>query len=93
MQERIPRGRIVSAPEHFVSASLQQDIARHGLDSPRRDFLRKSFLGAAAGVAAATLGRRALAAQGDPAILEPQPWATSLGQPVAARPVRSAICS
>lgn len=86
LQERIPRGRIVSAPEHFVSTSLQQDIARHGLDSPRRDFLRKSFLGAAAGVAAATLGRRALAAEGDPAILEPQPWATSLGQPVAARP-------
>ncbi|CAG2133116.1 hypothetical protein LMG31506_01170 [Cupriavidus yeoncheonensis] len=86
LQERNPRGRIVSAPEHFVSTTLQQDIARHGLDSPRRDFLRKSFLGAAAGIAAAGPGRRALAADGDPAILEPQPWATSLGQPVAARP-------
>ena len=86
LQERNPRGRIVPAPEHFVSPTLQQDIDRHGLDSPRRDFLRKSFLGAAAGIAAAGLGRRALAADGDPAILEPQPWATTLGQPVAARP-------
>ncbi|KWR89357.1 sulfite dehydrogenase [Cupriavidus sp. IDO] len=86
MQERNRPGRIVPAPQHFVSTSLQQDIDRHGLDSPRRDFLRKSFLGAAAGIAAAGIGRHALAADGDPAILEAQPWATSLGQPVAARP-------
>ncbi|WP_265921933.1 sulfite dehydrogenase [Cupriavidus nantongensis] len=92
MQQRNRPGRIVPAPEHFVSASLQQDIGRHGLDAPRRDFLRKSFLGAAAGIATAAAGRQALAADGadrangDPAILQPQPWATSLGQPVAARP-------
>jgi len=84
-------GRIVRAPEHFVSASLQQDITQHGVgasDSPRRDFLRKSFLGAAAALAAGVAGRARAAdgAAGDGAILTPQPWATTLGQPVAAHP-------
>lgn len=84
-------GRIVRAPEHFVSASLQQDITQHGVgasDSPRRDFLRKSFLGAAAALAAgvASRARAADGAAGDDAILTPQPWATTLGQPVAAHP-------
>lgn len=90
MPEQIRPGRIVRAPEHFVSASLQQDIAQHGLgtpDSPRRDFLRKSFLGAAAALAAGAGGRtRAAQSAGDDAILTPQPWATTLGQPVAAHP-------
>jgi len=85
-------GRVVRAPEGFISASLQQEISRHGLDGPRRAFLRKTFASAAAAVAATGLARGAHAAaaaaadQGDPAILEPQPWATTLGQPVAARP-------
>ncbi|WP_043418870.1 sulfite dehydrogenase [Cupriavidus basilensis] len=91
MPEQSRPGRIVRAPEHFVSASLQQDITQHGVgasDSPRRDFLRKSFLGAAAALAAGVAGRARAAddAAGDAAILTPQPWATSLGQPVAARP-------
>ncbi|MDW3681639.1 sulfite dehydrogenase [Cupriavidus sp. CV2] len=91
MPEQSRPGRIVRAPEHFVSASLQQDITQHGVgasDSPRRDFLRKSFLGAAATLAASVAGRARAAdgAAGDDAILAPQPWATTLGQPVAAHP-------
>ncbi|MGO4155624.1 sulfite dehydrogenase [Cupriavidus sp. YAF13] len=91
MPEQSRPGRIVRAPEHFVSASLQQDITQHGVgasDSPRRDFLRKSFLGAAAALAAgvASRARAADGAAGDDAILTPQPWATTLGQPVAAHP-------
>ncbi|MCP3019936.1 sulfite dehydrogenase [Cupriavidus basilensis] len=91
MPEQSRPGRIVRAPEHFVSASLQQDITQHGVgasDSPRRDFLRKSFLGAAAALAAGVAGRARAAdgAAGDDAILTPQPWATTLGQPVAAHP-------
>lgn len=94
MPEQSRPGRIVRAPEHFVSASLQQDITQHGLgtpDSPRRDFLRKGFLGAAAALAVGVgvgAGGRARAAQaaGDDAILTPQPWATTLGQAVAAHP-------
>ncbi|WP_416049902.1 sulfite dehydrogenase [Cupriavidus basilensis] len=91
MPEQSRPGRIVHAPEHFVSASLQQDITQHGVgasDSPRRDFLRKSFLGAAAALAAgvASRARAADGVAGDDAILTPQPWATTLGQPVAAHP-------
>lgn len=91
MPEQSRPGRIVRAPEHFVSASLQQDIMQHGVgasDSPRRDFLRKSFLGAAAALAAGVAGRARAAdgAAGDDAILTPQRWATTLGQPVAAHP-------
>ncbi|AJG21353.1 sulfite dehydrogenase [Cupriavidus basilensis] len=91
MPQQSRPGRIVRAPEHFVSASLQQDITQHGVgasDSPRRDFLRKSFLGAAAALAAgvASRARAADGAAGDDAILTPQPWATTLGQPVAAHP-------
>lgn len=91
MPEQSRPGRIVRAPEHFVSASLQQDITQHGVgasDSPRRDFLRKSFLGAAAALAAGVAGRARAAddAAGDDAILTPQPWATTLGQPVATHP-------
>ncbi|MCT9126036.1 sulfite dehydrogenase [Cupriavidus gilardii] len=105
MPDRSRPGRIVPAPEHFVSADLRQEIGRHGIDSRRRDLLRGSFLAAAGATAAAVgLGRPARAAaadsathgaassatssaaEGDPAILKPQPWATSLGQPVAARP-------
>ncbi|MGO4329675.1 sulfite dehydrogenase [Cupriavidus sp. 2TAF22] len=90
MPDQIRPGRIVRAPEHFVSASLRQDVAQHGWGEPgsaRRDFLRTSFLGAAAALAAGVGGKaRAAGSAGDDAILTPQPWATSLGQPVAAHP-------
>jgi sulfane dehydrogenase subunit SoxC len=71
-------GRIRPAPEHF----LQPDQIR-AVASGRRDFLKSAFAAAAGGVAAS----QAMAqAKGDPAILEKSPYATSLGQPVAARP-------
>ena len=51
------------------------------MDDERRGLLRRSFLGAAAGIA----GGAALAQpRGDDAILVPQPHAVALGQPVAA---------
>jgi sulfane dehydrogenase subunit SoxC len=76
-------GRVLRAPEHFVDSALQQAIERHGLDAPRRQFLRRSFAGAAAAVSAPLAFAQS---QGDDMILKPRPWATSLGQPVAARP-------
>jgi len=73
-------GRLRKAPENFLSAEQVASVS-----SGRRDFLRGSFL-----TAAAVLGAgRAVAAeapQGEDVILKPQPWATTLGQPVAAAP-------
>ena len=56
------------------------------MNDERRAFMRKSFLGAVGASAGLALGNVARAAQppGDPAILEKQPWQTSLGHPVAA---------
>ena len=56
------------------------------MNDERRAFLRRSLLGAAGASAALALGHSARAGQppGDPAILEKQPWQTSLGHPVAA---------
>ncbi|TWG79504.1 sulfur dehydrogenase subunit SoxC [Cupriavidus gilardii J11] len=86
MPDPVRPGRIVPAPEHFIDAPLQREIARHGVDERRRALLRGSFAAAAATVGAARLPRAVAATEGDEAILKPQPWATSLGQPVAARP-------
>lgn len=71
-------GRVRPAPEGFLSTEQIQAV-KEG----RRDFLRKAFLTASAAMAAPALAR---AADGDPAILEPQPWATSLGKGVATNP-------
>ncbi len=63
------------APENFLNPEEIRQVQRG-----RRDFLRAALTtagAAAAGVAAAQ-------AQGERVILEPQPHATSLGQPVAA---------
>jgi sulfane dehydrogenase subunit SoxC len=77
--ERSPGVR--KAPENFLDAAQIASVA-----SGRRDFLRGSLLAAAAAFGAG----RAVAAEtpspGDEAILKPQPWATMLGQPVAAAP-------
>lgn len=82
----VPTGRVRNAPEGFVAPELIQEISRKGLDDNRRAFLRKSFT-AAATVATAGAGARALASTvDDPMIVEPRPWSTSLGQPVASRP-------
>jgi len=71
--------RIRKAPENFLNA---EQIA--SVSSGRREFLRGAF------VAAAALGASRAAAEespkGDETILKPQPWATTLGQPVAAMP-------
>ena len=86
-------GRLRRAPENFLTKEQIQLVSKG-----RRDFLRASFLAAsAATVAAATVaatggravaatGGSAAAAEGDPNIVEPTPWGTSLGQPVAANP-------
>ncbi|NYT66319.1 sulfite dehydrogenase [Alcaligenaceae bacterium] len=83
-------GRLRKAPEGFLPSDVVQDITTHGLDDTRRGFLKKSFLTAAAavgsGAAMSAMAQKPAAGQGDPMILEPRPWSTSLGQPVAAKP-------
>ena len=80
-------GRLRRAPENFLTPD---EIGQVG--KGRRDFLRASFLAAAGATAATTLGGRSAAAAapadaaGDPDILNPTPWGSSLGQPVAATP-------
>lgn len=72
-------GRLLPAPEDFVPPSLAADIQTHGMNDTRRAFLRKSFAAASAALASGAV----LAGDGDPAILQPQPHATTLGLPVA----------
>ena len=75
-------GRIRRAPENFLSS---EQIA--AVSNGRRDFLRGSFLAAAAAATALGSGRASAATgQGEDVILKPQPWATTLGKPVAAEP-------
>jgi sulfane dehydrogenase subunit SoxC len=71
-------GRLLRAPEHFLGPDEIADV-----QAGRRDFLRKSFVAASAALAGAAAPLRA--ADGDPAILKPSAFSTSLGQPVAAR--------
>jgi sulfane dehydrogenase subunit SoxC len=79
-------GRILPAPENFLSAELTHEITKNGLNQERRGFLLKSFL--TAGVALA--GRSAIAAtakeNGDSNILSLPTHSTTLGKPVAANP-------
>jgi len=71
-------GRIRRAPESFLSA---EDIA--AVASGRRDVLRRGFM-AALGLGAASAATVARA--DDPDIVDPVPWSTTLGLPVAATP-------
>lgn len=95
------RGHIVKAPENFIDVPLRAAISEHGVDGERRVFLLQSFLAAIAGSAAAghaqaqnsTSSANAnqsaaslIAGDGDPAILNLPPHATTLGQPVATHP-------
>ncbi len=74
-------GRLLKAPENYVSREFKLQVDQCGMDDERRGLLRRSFLGAAAGLA----GGAALAQpRGEDAILVPQPHAVALGQPVAA---------
>lgn len=55
MTERFKRrGRLLKAPENFVDDTLVSEISGKGLNSERRDFLRRSFLAASASMAAAS---------------------------------------
>ncbi len=80
------RGRILQAPESFLSREAIAEV-----QAGRRSFLRRAFL-AAGGFAAGAVAVRARAAPaspapaGDPAILQKQPWNTTLGKPVGTRP-------
>ncbi len=71
-------GRLRQAPEHFLSGEQIADVK-----AGRRSFLRGSLLAAGAAMAAPLAAR---AADGDPAIVQPQPWSTAPGQPVAVHP-------
>ena len=87
MADRPSPGRIVRAPENFIDNTLQQQIAEHGLDAPRRSFLRQSFMAASAALAAgSSWAQSKMPADGDPAILNLPSHSRTLGQPVAARP-------
>src|SRR5258708_30373917 len=77
MADRVPRVKLVHAPENFLDPG---QIA--AVQAGRRDFLRGAFA-----TAAALASTRALAQApaGDPAILDLPEHSRSLGQPVAAR--------
>ena len=76
-------GRLRRAPENFLSADEIRAVG-----AGRRDFLRSSLIAATAAMAVPAVARAAStgARVGDAAILEPQPWSTSVGQAVCARP-------
>ena len=77
-QADMDSGRLVRAPENFLTAEQIADVAKG-----RRGFLKSAFVAAASVMA----GRAALAADmGDDNILHLPSWSTSLGQPVAATP-------
>ena len=79
-------GRLRKAPEHFLDSELLAQVSQNGVDSQRRNFIRKSFLGALATAAGTSALAQSTATVGDPAILNKQIWATTLGKPVAANP-------
>ena len=70
-------GRLLKAPENFLSNEQIAEVA-----AGRRDFLRKAFL-AGGGLTAAALMGKTLAADGDSAILNLPSWSKTLGKPVA----------
>jgi len=81
-------GRILRAPENFISDALIDDIRDHGLNNDRRDFIRRSFFAASAALVS---GHSYAAAdhpsgEGDPAILTLPKHSTTLGNPVAHLP-------
>lgn len=82
----IQSGRIIKAPENFISREFALDIQENGIDENRRSFLRKSFLAAGVSTVGGIAATSAFAANGEKEILEKQPWATSLGKGVATNP-------
>ncbi|MGV3743081.1 MAG: sulfite dehydrogenase [Burkholderiaceae bacterium] len=82
-------GRIVRAPENFVSPDLVQEISANGLNEERRGFLRRSFLAASAALAGGSGIAHAASKpgfEGDPNILTLPEHSKTLGKPVAANP-------
>jgi len=80
-------GFLKKAPENFLPSSFNLEVSRSGLDDQKRSFLRNSFLSAMTlGVGAVSFDTSAQSLDGDPAILNKQPWQTSLGNNVASRP-------
>ena len=75
--QRLYPGRLLKAPENFLSKEQIGEVA-----SGRRDFLRQAFL-AGGGLAVAVLAGKTLAADGDSAILNLPSWSKTLGKPVA----------
>lgn len=82
-------GRILQAPENFVTPDLAQEITSQGLNAARRGFLRKGFLAATAAAAAGSGIAKGLSqadAEGDPNILNLPEHSTTLGKGVATNP-------
>jgi len=79
--DSVASGRIRRAPENFLSREQITQVSQG-----RRDFLRSSFLAAGAAVVGTAASPALAQSAGDDAILTPQPWATTLGQPVASNP-------
>lgn len=85
-QRSMPVGRLRKAPENFVPPALVNEVSSAGMSAERRGFLKQSFLAAAALTAAPALAESGKQGAGDPMILQPRPWSTSLGNPVAFTP-------
>jgi sulfane dehydrogenase subunit SoxC len=84
-QEAMGSGRIIKAPENFLSREGIKTVFAEA-KSGRRDFLRNAFAAAAAGVAAPVAmaqGNPVPTEGGDPNILNLPEHATSLGQGVS----------
>jgi len=74
-------GRLVAAPENFLPPEAIVAVAKG-----RREVLRTAFAAAVGGSIAAVAPATAQASKGEDAILEPAPWSTTLGFPVASTP-------
>lgn len=84
----LKEGRLLRAPENFLSSDFSAEVLKKGLDEERRSFLRRSFLAASAAVAATGASglhpNKAAAAEGEAVIMELPAHTKGLGQPVAA---------
>ena len=73
-------GRLTPAPEGFLTPDAITAVSKG-----RRELLRAAFAAATVGAIGAA-GGAAAQTKGDDAILEPAPWSTTLGHPVASTP-------
>jgi sulfane dehydrogenase subunit SoxC len=78
-------GRILLAPENYVSTQLANEITKNGLDENRRGFLLKSFLAASSTLISGSAIAESIKSNtflGDPNILNLPEHSTTLGKPV-----------